>query len=389
MIKIIAAIFLFSIQTFASTELGNGGDSVLQSFNLRGMQVGYYLQERPELAQKFGLNVSKFLEVVKNTKLAAKDRLYLNGIEVDAINYPNEGRIEVSRQRWLLRGGDQAFLEERRLVLHEYLWMQGMDDTDYRVSNAIMSDFERDAGPLQDPEVRQLLLDKMCLKIIKNDFESATKYLSWGLDLNSDCAGDSIAPAPPISFLLSYARRTTDLPEKQLEERRRLLRKLLVYGTNPNGYSNLWAFERAGRKSVGKSFFLGESIWNIEDVNTLIEFGADPNIQDTRSGRTIFADAMDWQGVSVEAFLALLHAGGDVNLNLKYRYGDAVTQSVARVIIERAGNPQLVEALITQAKVNWCRIDLNGAWTPTTLKVIDHVLPEYKPLLEKYGVSCP
>jgi hypothetical protein len=389
MIKIITAIFLLSIYTHASTQLGNGGDAVLQSFNLRGRQVGYYLQERPELAQKFGVNVSHFLETVKNTKLESKDRLYLNGIEVDAINYPKEGRIEVSRQRWLLRGSsERAFLEERRLSLHEFLWMSGVDDTDYKISNAVIAEFDRDTGPLQDPDVKQLLLNKFCYTIAKLDFASAMKYLAWGVDLNGDCLNEvyyHIRHNPPMSYLLLTG--TAKLSEKQTSDRRELFRKLIIYGTNPNGETKNWYCVSKDCYANDFTYFLIGSLGNIEDAKTLIEFGADPNLRVPFRNTSLFGEAMLSRN-SVEAFLLLLNSGGDVNLNYKARFGVSAGKSPARAIVTLPGQSDVFEALITHAEVDWCRVDLDGGWEPNTLKVIDHVLPEYKYLLKKYGVVC-
>ena len=53
-------------------------------------------------------------------------------VKVDAINYPNDKKIVIDQKAW-----DQNFtsgLEMRHLVLHEFLGLAGIDDSEYRIS---------------------------------------------------------------------------------------------------------------------------------------------------------------------------------------------------------------------------------------------------------------
>ena len=66
-------------------------------------------------------------------KAILKNKHYPKGVEVDAINYPDENRIEVSRYRWNEYFVDR--MQRRRLVLHEYLSVMGLDDDKFRITD--------------------------------------------------------------------------------------------------------------------------------------------------------------------------------------------------------------------------------------------------------------
>ena len=53
---------------------------------------------------------------------------------ITGIFYPDQGEIVFNRKQW-----DQLnFSKQLRLVLHEYLGIIGLDDTDYRLSGTIL-----------------------------------------------------------------------------------------------------------------------------------------------------------------------------------------------------------------------------------------------------------
>jgi hypothetical protein len=114
--------------------VGNAGDVVAQEFTQAGQDI---VASLPYLAPSaMSADRQKALTTaVATTRVESKDGLSLNGAEVDALNFPAEQRIEVARQRWLSTAGDaNAHL---KLALHEYLWMAGVDDTAYKISNPL------------------------------------------------------------------------------------------------------------------------------------------------------------------------------------------------------------------------------------------------------------
>jgi hypothetical protein len=130
--------------------VGNGGDAVLQEFNLRALQLAGFFKVESAVAQAYSIDAKLFLEVVKKTKIEAKDRLFLDGVEVDAINYPSEFRIEMNRMRWAATAiRADSYLVQRRIVLHEFLWVYGISDEKYAVSNPIIVEVESNQPIIQ------------------------------------------------------------------------------------------------------------------------------------------------------------------------------------------------------------------------------------------------
>lgn len=121
---------LWVAQSFASDGgvTSNGGDSVAAEFT----KVGRHIVEILRTQVNAAVSSEQFAQAVSTTLVASKDRTILRGNEVDAINYPSERRIEVSRIRWL----ENKDLVRRRyvLVMHEYLGILGIDDSRYQIS---------------------------------------------------------------------------------------------------------------------------------------------------------------------------------------------------------------------------------------------------------------
>lgn len=366
--KIVASlILLISFQSYAGGMVGNGGDAVLQEFNLRGIQLAAYFKTETKVAQTYGIDAAKFLETVKKTTLEDQDHLFLNGVEVDAINYPAEFHIQVSRTRWEQSATrPDAYFVQRRIALHEYLWVYGIDDTNYAVSNPIVDELEKDSGQLLDPSVREMLFSKFCDTLNSDDFGGAKSLLSWGLDLNEDCPKGSGTLRTTFQYVLfSYLR----IPKSETKEADRLalIKAMLEYGADPNQDGVLTK----------------ASTEDVEFARLLLEFGADPNLMDS-DGRTEFSYVAGYSdgnsGITAETFWLFFNAGGDVNLSAE-KY---MNNCPARVIVAKPNNAEVVEALIQTNKVDWCNT-IDPAWKTRTLDV---VRPEYQPLLSKYHVSC-
>jgi hypothetical protein len=60
--------------------------------------------------------------------------LFSEGQEVDAVNFPDEGRILVNRSRWIRSTDEQKLF----LTMHEYLGILGMSDRDYQISGPFL-----------------------------------------------------------------------------------------------------------------------------------------------------------------------------------------------------------------------------------------------------------
>lgn len=137
---------------FASTERGNGGDGIAQEFNLRGREVLELAQRYPETFEKYRDQLGSLESTIATTKTISQEQVWLDSQELDAKNYPSKKEILINRKRWMEAAKQpDGRTRQMRIALHEYLWIQGLDDTNYVVSNAILSDLnseiEKSASP--------------------------------------------------------------------------------------------------------------------------------------------------------------------------------------------------------------------------------------------------
>jgi hypothetical protein len=122
----------------AGNELGNGGDSFAQEFISLGRSLVEQLKAKPDPK----ISEDALAAVVESTSVVTKDSLDLRGNEVDAINYPEAKRIELSRSRW--QGYDQH--QKVSLVLHEYLGISRVDDSSYQISGPYLKPLQQSSS---------------------------------------------------------------------------------------------------------------------------------------------------------------------------------------------------------------------------------------------------
>lgn len=118
--------------------VGNGGDGVAEEFVVEGRQAINLLScIKLELA-----DMKIVLTMLGNVDLtevnSSQAPLWLRGRQVDAINFPAEHKILVSRERWngLLLDNIATRVT---LVLHEYLGVSGFDDSEYKISQRLVA----------------------------------------------------------------------------------------------------------------------------------------------------------------------------------------------------------------------------------------------------------
>jgi hypothetical protein len=84
-----------------------------------------------------GVNADTFAKQVRATRIETRDIVICDGTEVDACNYPDENRIEISRPHWTEYGTDLR--RKRALVLHEFLGIMRAGDYKYEMSDQLYS----------------------------------------------------------------------------------------------------------------------------------------------------------------------------------------------------------------------------------------------------------
>jgi|GEM_PF-4090839 len=124
----------------AESRVGNGGDAMAAEFvSVADETVELLATLGSTDAQGFppGFDLVRFRKAVATSKVFTSEKTFLEGgTEVDALNYPDEGRIVLSRSRWKGVGYDLKTV--RLLVIHEYLGLSRHDDSSYAISSYLV-----------------------------------------------------------------------------------------------------------------------------------------------------------------------------------------------------------------------------------------------------------
>jgi hypothetical protein len=114
-------------------DSGNAGDAIGAEF----LYSARDLLQRFELLDSKGeklVEVGKLRRAIETTVVVSEERVFLNGMERDAVNYPEQKLIKVNRTRWKELRQPVETKARLTLVLHEFLWILKIDDTNYSVS---------------------------------------------------------------------------------------------------------------------------------------------------------------------------------------------------------------------------------------------------------------
>ncbi len=124
---------------------GGGGDTYVAEFKAIASTVLASVRMQTGSFTEFELNALE--KAVSSSQVSFKNSLLLDGKDVEAINYPSSGRIEVSFSRW---GAAHSREARAKLVFHEHLGLMGVDDSAYQISNRlVLVDSEDDCNPVK------------------------------------------------------------------------------------------------------------------------------------------------------------------------------------------------------------------------------------------------
>ncbi len=129
---LVIVTLLFSSAAHAvGWDHGNAGDTVASEFILSGRDVLQRLELLYE-NNKPVFDTANLRAAIMTTEVVSEDHVYLDGFERDAVNfYPSKRLIKVNRSRWMDLRRSTETKARLRLVLHEYLWISGIDDTNF------------------------------------------------------------------------------------------------------------------------------------------------------------------------------------------------------------------------------------------------------------------
>jgi hypothetical protein len=135
---IVNLVIFMSSLAFAGWDHGNAGDAVASEFILTGRDV----LQRVELLfenNKPLFDSANLRTAILATEVVSEDHVLLDGYERDAVNYyPTKSLIKVNRSRWRDLRRSTETKTRLRVVLHEYLWISGVDDTNFKHSEHLI-----------------------------------------------------------------------------------------------------------------------------------------------------------------------------------------------------------------------------------------------------------
>lgn len=124
--------------SFAGWDHGNAGDTVASEFILTGRDILLRLELLFE-NNKPVFDTTNLRAAVSATEVVSEEHVFLDGFERDAVNYyPSKRLIKVNRSRWNQLRRSTETKARLRLVLHEYLWISGVDDTRFEHSERLI-----------------------------------------------------------------------------------------------------------------------------------------------------------------------------------------------------------------------------------------------------------
>ena len=133
-------VFTSTTEAMAQREVGNGGSLCQSEFITAGKFFYYGMENMDNLP--ISIDMKKFKEKVDSATVIIKPNLQLKDSLVDAINYPQQNRIEVSKN-WCQSKSQKKY----KIVLHEYLGLMDSNlDQNYESSESIFGKLTSEYG---------------------------------------------------------------------------------------------------------------------------------------------------------------------------------------------------------------------------------------------------
>jgi len=189
---------LASNQAIAGWENGNAGDSYVSEFILTAKDLAQRFELLP--ADQLGeIDLRKLKAAIKSTEVVSEEQVMLNGFERDAVNYwPNESLIRMSRSRWRELRRPTETRARLRIVLHEYIWMTGLEDSKFQHSDRLIELLNiknyspniwwNPVNPINTISLRLLQTNETC-KLAHSRLDVLKTSETQVIEAQGDCAG--------------------------------------------------------------------------------------------------------------------------------------------------------------------------------------------------------
>jgi len=137
-ISALTAMSLPAAVANAGYENGNAGDVFAIEFKLTARDIAQRLRLLPK-GDLQGVSLKKLANAIISTTVSTDDHVFLDGFEVNAKNYPDEGKIVLNRNWWAGVRVSTETINRLRLVLHEYLPLIDVPDEGAKVSERLIA----------------------------------------------------------------------------------------------------------------------------------------------------------------------------------------------------------------------------------------------------------
>lgn len=383
--------FLIGQNVFAigGDHAGNGGDAVVQEFISFGRETVKLL---PYLETKIISEDQKaaLKKAILNAKIESQERLFLGSKPVDAINYPSEMRIEVSRSRWQVSRAD-VYNAHWALALHEYLWLAGINDTNYVVSNPLFTDLLSALVRWRSSPIARALAQAVCSGILGRDFATIESAMQMGADLSAPCEnGDTeftckdghkeyirfmVIEYPLERALGTFGENYCETPRHfdpdQDTEMQKILDLMLSFRPDLTKHH----YGPAGNSSLLQ---LAVSNGTLLGYESLLKGGADPNLYSDFGGLLSIYPLRP-----LPYFKAALEAGANINLMVS-QYGYLLSVGIVR------GPEEIMKYFVSNHKIDFCLQSRDPRFSndPRVYPIIDLAKPEYVAFIKSIGDAC-
>lgn len=376
----------------------HGGDGVAEDFIRYGRNIESLF---PFLRTKLltASQIAQLTAAIDGASISSQETISKDGLDLDALNDPSAHTIVVSRHRWLSSGTDFNSMHGA-LALHEYLWLSGVDDTNYHVSLPLLADLDNARHLRSKSPISAGLRKTLCSAIITRDHQTIDDSLEMGADLDGPCGSvdykcpegsedqnvghgfddsQSIMDGPVAmairnmgdqNFCHFPAGKDPDSDQEMIG----ILKSLLVY--HPE-------LKRTKARDSVTSF--AANIGNNGVIRLLVEAGADPFsglISVTNWGNTTYYIPED----ELEEYISL---GADVNSELPVEIGTGEVPYIfsARLLSDRSTPAAFIDFLVTNHKIDFCK-STRGSSAYESRKVGGLIAPNLLQIAKKYSDRC-
>ncbi|GEM_PF-3848717 len=176
-------IFLIGNSYGSGTTIGNAGDLLSKEIFHLSRELSSSISKVDTTDLPFNIS-NRIDELLPRLTLKFKKNLTLNGGEVTAINVPEESLLIVDPYKWRkleTRGS------KRILLLHELLWLIGLDDSDYSYSTSLFEKVKAFEARLFQSPISQALTAALCEGILRGDNFTVFETLRMGANVVRHC----------------------------------------------------------------------------------------------------------------------------------------------------------------------------------------------------------